>query len=74
MRITGVKVQRPDDAQDDTSATVTIEFMEYELQELANQERERIERGLPIGEARIAIERFTLYRLAMNKAAEAKRV
>ena len=71
MKIADIKVHRPED--EESFATVTIEFMEYELQELMNQERERIECGLPIGEARIAIERFTLYRLAMNKAATAKR-
>jgi len=76
MRIVEVKLAiqaELEDAQDEPFATVTIEFMEYELQELMLQERDRIQRGLPIGEARIAMDRCGMYRLALNKAAEAKR-
>ena len=76
MRIVEVKLAiqaELEDAQDEPFATVTIEFEEYELQELANQERDRIQRGLPVGDARIAIERYSLLRLALNKAAEAGR-
>lgn len=71
MRIVDVKVTRIE--EDEPVANITIEFMEYEVQEMMNEQRDRIERGLPIGEARVAIDRYNLYRLAMNKAAEAKR-
>lgn len=73
MKIAKVNVTRPADEEGDLHATICIEFMEYEVQEMANQERDRIERGLPIGDARVAIDRFSLFRLALNKAAEAKR-
>jgi hypothetical protein len=71
MRIVDVKVIGP--VGDEPVATVTIEFMEYEVQELANAERVRIERGLSVGDARVALDRFNVLRLALNKAAEARR-
>jgi len=73
MKISNVRLAEREDPEDEPSALVTIEFEEYELQELANQERDRIQRGLPVGDARIAIERYSLLRLALNKAAEVKR-
>jgi Ribonuclease G/E len=70
MKIDRVKITRNEDGE--PIGTVTIAFMEYEVQEMANQERERIERGLPVGEARIAIDRFTTFRLALNMIRQAK--
>lgn len=52
---------------------ITLELMEYEVQELMNQERDRIERGLSVADTRVAVGRYDTYRLALNKAAEAKR-